>query len=84
MSFETVLSDYVTKEIVRGREGHVTADADLLASGLLDSLGILQLVAFIEERFKLRVPDEDVVYENFHSIAALSAYLAAMQSNVVR
>ena len=42
-----------------------------MASGILDSLGILQLVAFIEERFNVCVADEDVVYENFYSIGAI-------------
>jgi len=46
-----------------------------LSSGIIDSLGILQLVTFIEERFGVQVPDEDVVYENFHSVKALADYL---------
>jgi len=49
---------------------------DLLSSGILDSLAILQLVAFIDEQFGIEVPDQDVVYENFNSIQSLVSYLA--------
>lgn len=77
---EPILTDYIAREIVRGNESQVNVNADLLATGILDSLGILQLVAFIEERFKIRVPDEDVVYENFYSITALSSYLTTSQA----
>lgn len=74
MSTQTVLSNYIQQEFVRGRK-ELQSDEDLLSSGILNSLGILKLVSFIEERFDLRVPDEDIVFENFQSIDALSTYL---------
>jgi acyl carrier protein len=74
MDRKGILLQYIQDEFVRGR-GRVTADEDLLSGGILNSLGILQLVAFIEERFNILVPDEDVVFENFQSVSALSSYL---------
>jgi acyl carrier protein len=44
---------------------------------VLDSLGILQLVLFIEEQFGIKVPDEDVLFENFQTVAAITRYLEA-------
>ncbi len=81
MDNQQVLLDYVKQEIAKGSGASVTVDDDLLASGVLDSLGILQLVAFIDERLGIQVPDEDVVYENFHSVKALSEYLDGLQAN---
>jgi acyl carrier protein len=46
-----------------------------LATAVIDSLGILQLVMFVEQRFAVHIPDEDVLVENFRSIAALTDYL---------
>jgi len=40
-------------------------DDDLLTSGLVDSLGMMSLVAFIEEQFGVAVPPEDVTLETF-------------------
>jgi acyl carrier protein len=46
-----------------------------LESGILNSLGILQIVAYVEDNLDLDIPSEDVVYENFHSVSALATYL---------
>lgn len=76
MDREMVLLDYVKNELMHGRGDNLTPEDDLLSAGIIDSLGILKLVAFIEERFNIKVPDEDIVYENFHSAKVLSNYLA--------
>lgn len=75
MSRKEVLMNYVKEDIARGSNPSLKEDDDLFNAGILDSLGILRMVAFIEEQFGIRVPDEDVVYENFNSIETLSDYL---------
>lgn len=52
-------------------------DASLTRQGVLDSMGVLELIMFIEERFGLKVPDEDTVPENFDTIDRIVAYLDA-------
>jgi acyl carrier protein len=52
-----------------------TDEESFLASGVLDSLGIVQLVSFVESRYALKVPDTDLVPENFDSVAKLAAYV---------
>jgi len=76
MDRENILLEYIKNELLRGRKADLKADDDLLSNGIIDSLGILQMVAFIEERFNIQVPDEDVVFENFQSVQTLSDYLA--------
>jgi acyl carrier protein len=73
--YENALAEFVRNELLHGRKVALTGDADLLSAGIVDSLGILRLVAFIEERFGVRVPDEDVVFENFQSIQAMASYV---------
>lgn len=75
MNKEQMLLEYIKKDLLKGRVDNLSADDDLLDSGILNSLGILQLVSFIDERMDITVPDEDVVYENFNSVSALAAYL---------
>jgi acyl carrier protein len=74
---ESALAEFVRNELLHGRKVALTSDADLLSAGIVDSLGILRLVAFIEERFGVKVPDEDVVFENFQSLQAMANYVAA-------
>ncbi len=75
MSTSAVLAEYITRELSKGRTTIIKPDEDLLGAGIIDSLGILQLVAFVEQQFSVQIPDEDVVLENFQSVAALSDYL---------
>jgi acyl carrier protein len=53
---------------------------DLLLSGWLDSLGVVRLIAFIEETMGIPVPPEDVTIENFLTVNAIAAYLAKSQA----
>ena len=74
--YENALSEFVRSELLHGRKATLTSDTDLLGAGIVDSLGILRLVAFLEDRFGVKVPDEDVVFENFESIGAMAAYVS--------
>ncbi len=51
-------------------------DASLLDSGVVDSLGILDVVAFLEETFGLEVEDDDLNPENFDTLTALEKFVA--------
>ncbi|MEV6927308.1 acyl carrier protein [Dactylosporangium sp. NPDC051485] len=46
-------------------------DYPLLDSGVLDSLGLMRLVAHIEERFPIRIDDVDILPENFEDLASI-------------
>lgn len=48
---------------------------DLLGGGLVDSLGIMRLIAFIEEEHGIRIPPGDVTIENFRSIETVARYV---------
>ena len=50
-------------------------DDNLLTGGLIDSLGMMRLVDFIEQNFDLRVRPEDVTIENFRTISAIATYI---------
>ena len=50
---------------------NVGNDEPLLKNGLIDSLGILEIVGFIEEQFGISVSDEDLLPENFGSLTSL-------------
>jgi len=75
MSTQSILADFILDELAKGRKVEIKPNDDLLGEGIIDSLGILQLVAFIEEKFNVVIPDEDVVIEHFISVDALSFYL---------
>ena len=46
-------------------------DEDLIDTGVVDSLGIFQLVAFLEERFGIAIADTEITPDNFATIARI-------------
>ena len=66
---------YVQQNLLSNSDFPLRTDDDLLGSGLVDSLGMMQLVAFIEENFELQVPAEDMTIEYFVNIDAICTYL---------
>lgn len=56
-------------------EEDLSGDASLTSNGVIDSMGVLELVMFIEERYALRVPDEDTVPENLDSVDRIVKYV---------
>jgi acyl carrier protein len=60
---------------------HDLGDEDsLLDAQLIDSLGILELVHYLEETFGIEVTDDDLSPENFDSIDALARFVGSGQS----
>jgi acyl carrier protein len=47
----------------------------LVEQGIVDSTGVLELIAFIEREFGLHVPDRELLPENLGSIAAIASYV---------
>lgn len=50
-------------------------DDSLLEAGIIDSTGVLELIGFVETTYDIVVPDEDLLPENFDSIANVLHYL---------
>jgi acyl carrier protein len=47
-------------------------DEDLLEQGIIDSLGLMRLVVFLEKTFAIEISDEDMVPENFQSLNTIT------------
>jgi len=59
-------------------------DENLLDSGILDSLGIMKLLEYLERTFSISVDEEDLLPENFESINAIILLLQKYQQRQVR
>ena len=71
-----ILIDYIREQLLGGRDKvPLAAEDDLLGSGLIDSMGMMSLIAFVESRFELKVPPQDMTIENFMTVEAISNYL---------
>lgn len=79
---ETIISEYISQELVRDPAVLPLADdTPLLESGILDSLSLLRLVIFVEERFGVTMGDDaDLLSENFASVNTICAHLRALEA----
>jgi acyl carrier protein len=77
---ESVINDYISREIVQDQAVlPLSNDTSLLTGGILDSLSLLRLVVFLQDRFQLTVDETDLLPENFDSVDAICAYLRARE-----
>ena len=53
----------------------IADDASLLEAGVIDSTGVLELVAFLETHFGIEVADDEMLPENLDSIKAIAGYV---------
>jgi len=83
MSVTTDVEQFIVSELAQGR-GITTIDPtdNLLAKGIVDSHGVMELVAFLEERYGISVRDEDLTPENFESVARIEEFVARKQGGL--
>ena len=53
----------------------ISADDELLISGLVDSMNVMRLVSFVKSEFKLEIAPHEITIENFSSVKRLSIFL---------
>lgn len=68
--------DFINDQLLGGLEtGSITMNDDLLGTGLIDSIGMMSLIAFIENRFEIKIPPQEMTIENFRTVNAICTYL---------
>jgi D-alanine--poly(phosphoribitol) ligase subunit 2 len=65
------------REVAAASQVRIERDTGLLETGLLDSINLVGLIQFLEERFGIRIPDTDIGSDLFTSPASLIAYVEA-------
>lgn len=63
-----------------GASDELTDDYPLLERSVLDSAGLVHMVSFLEERCSVEIDDEELVPENFGTIASISALVDTKRS----
>ena len=69
------IRDHILRNFIFEEGATLRDDQSLLKSGVVDSTGILELIAFAEEEFQIRFLDSELVADNFDSIDKITAFL---------
>lgn len=77
------LRTFITENFLpqSGADSFLDSDS-FMEKGIIDSTGVLELLEFIEERFSIKVEDEEVVPDNLDSLDRLTAYICRKQGYV--
>lgn len=83
MPTNELIKQYIVSEILsEGDQDNALKDSDsLIESGIIDSMGIISILSFIEERFSIEISSEELLPENFDSINAITTLVSNKVSN---
>jgi len=68
--------NFVVDNFLFGNANGLADDTSFLEAGILDSTGVLEVVAFLEQQFGVRVEDDELTPENLDSIASIGAFVS--------
>jgi len=74
------IRQFVAEKFPLARKRGIQDNDSLVAGGIVDSLGILEIVTFLEESFAFTLDDDEVVADNFDTIAAIANFVNEKQA----
>jgi acyl carrier protein len=79
---KTQLMNFIKSNFLLGADSKIFGDdVSLLEAGIIDSTGVMELVSFIEETFKVKVEDEELMPDNLDSLNKLTNYVMRKKDN---
>lgn len=78
--FNTLASFFAQQGGGREPATAVAPDTDIIGEGLVDSLGIFKLIAFVEEKFAVTIEPDEVLLENFQTLRAVRNLIVKKQA----
>lgn len=73
---EKLIKKFIQSELIKdSTDVDLSLTDNLIETGIIDSLGIQQLIAYLEETFSIQITDDDLIADNFETIEAISTFL---------
>lgn len=76
----TEIRRFISENFLFGQEREFADGDSFLENGIIDSTGVLELVAFLDEKYGIAVSDEELLPQNLDSVANLAAFIARKQA----
>lgn len=74
-SIETWVKQYISENILFSDAYPYSDETSFLENGVVDSMNVMELVAYVEETFGVDVADNEIVPSNFDSVRNLAGFL---------
>lgn len=78
------LYKFIVDRFLFGDGEGLSYDTNFFESGIVDSIGILEIIAFVERHYGVMVADDDMVPQNFSSLNTVHNYLVAKDGGQTR
>lgn len=65
------IRNFILATFAMARKHKITYEESLLETGIIDSLGVLEIVNYLMDQLKVEVNDEDVTQDNFQNITSI-------------
>jgi len=75
MSIEQEVRKFIERNFILDGNDPLQDEDSLLEKGIIDSTGVLELVAFLEETYHFKIEDEELIPENLDSIKNISQFI---------
>jgi acyl carrier protein len=75
------LRKFIVESFLFGRDSMFSDEDSLLEKGLIDSTGVLEMIAFLKEKFGVTVEESEMIPDNLDSIQNLSAFIQRKQQH---
>jgi acyl carrier protein len=79
MAMREDLSMFIAERLLQDRTATIDPEENLLDRGAIDSVGLLNLITFVEQQTGIRVPEDEMIPENFESVVAIEAFVGRMK-----
>jgi len=66
---------FIVETFLYGSDDGLEDDTSLSEAGIVDSTGILEIIAFLEKEFSIQIKDDELILENLDSIAVISQFV---------
>ena len=71
----TNVKEFIIGNFLFGDDSMLPEDSSFLEAGIIDSTGILELVTFLEEKFFIKIEDDELIPENLDSLTNIETFL---------
>ncbi len=75
MQIEHKIREFIVKNLYYAEDNPIADEDSFLDTGVVDSMGVMELVAFIQSEFGIEVAQQEIVVENFDSISKLANFV---------
>lgn len=75
MNTKQKIIDFIISNFPKARELKTFDDISLLDEGIIDSVGVLELILFLEQTFAINVDDDEIIPDNLDSVNKLVIYV---------